>query len=186
MSPRLDLQLDPDVAVVEVALDGRQQFVGRVVDADAHPARDVGPLGAEELGERLLGAAELRIEDRHLDRSLGHRVPVQLPQCRCDVGGLERTGGLQAREQVMNDHVLGPVDVLGGVAGLRQRNALAPPLHRLAPTGRHEVDAHEQDVAGGLAAEARAERGDQRHRDPAQLDVLDRPTVRVHDADPIT
>ena len=75
---RLDLQLDPDVAVVDVALHGGEQLVDRVVDADAHPARDAGGGGAEEVGERAVLRPELGVEDGHLERALGHRMAVQL------------------------------------------------------------------------------------------------------------
>ena len=123
------------------------------------------------------------VEDRHLEGGLGHRMPVQLGEDRRNVGGLDRPGGEQPGQEVMDHHVLRTVDVLRRVAGLRECNALAPALDGAA--GRvGQLDAHEQDVTIGLAPEARAERGDERHRDPAELDMFDGPCV--HGADPIT
>jgi len=60
----LDLELDADVAVVDVSLDGGQQLLDTVVDTDAHTARNAGPLRTEERRERLPGRSELGVEDR--------------------------------------------------------------------------------------------------------------------------
>ena len=38
------------------------------------------PHPAQVLGEGLSGGSQLRVEDRHLDRSLGHRVADHVPQ----------------------------------------------------------------------------------------------------------
>ena len=183
---RLDLQLDPYVAVVDVPLHGGEQLVDRVVDADAHPARDAGGGDAEEVGERAVLRTELGVEDGHLQRPLGHRMAVQLGEARSHVGGVERAAGHQPGEQVVDHHVLRAVDVLGGVARVAERHALAPALGAL-PSRRLQLAAHEEDVALGLAPEARAERRDQRHGDAAQLDSGQRPRRALgHGVDPIT
>ena len=71
---------------------------------------------------------------------------------------------------MVHDHVLCAVDVLGGVGRIGQRHTLAPAVDR-ARRRPFALDVHEQDVAFGLDAEARAERRDERHRDPSQLDA---------------
>ncbi len=145
-------------------------------------------VGPEERGERLAGRPQLRVEDRHLERRLGHRMPVQLAQPRRDVGRVERAAGDQAGQEVMDHHVLGAVDVLRRVARLAQRDALAPALG-LGAVLVAQRDPHQQDVTVGLAAEAGAERRDERHGDATQLDPLDRPRSAggsAHGVDPIT
>ncbi len=143
---------------------------------DADPARDARRRRTEERRERLARGAQLGVEDRHLERPLGHRMAVELGQARRHVGRLERAGGDQAGEEVMDHHVLGPVDVLGGVARLAEGDAFAPALG-LGAVCVAQHDAHEQDVTVGLAAEARPERRHQRHGDAAQFDPFDRPSV---------
>jgi hypothetical protein len=117
-------------------------------------------------GERHLGAPQLRVEHGHLDCRLGHRMALDRRQPRSDVGGGERLG--ETRDHVLAQHELGRGDELGRVRRRTRRHALAPPFARSVAVV--EFDAHEQDVALGLGAEARAERRDDRQRDPAQLD----------------
>ncbi len=133
---RLDLQLDADVAVVDVALHRGEQFVDRVVDADADAARDAGGGGAEEVGERAALRPELGVEHGHLERALGHRMTVQFGEAGSHVGRFERAAGHQPGEQVVDHHVLGAVDVLGGVARLAQCHAFTPALGAPAVGGR--------------------------------------------------
>ena len=79
------------------------------------------------------------------------------------IGGGQIPDAEELRGDEVLDHVLGAVDVLGGVAGLGHRHALAPAL---AGVG---VGSDQQDVAGRLGPEARPERPHQRHRDADQL-----------------
>ena len=147
------------------------------------PLASVASMQGRKVAEHVMGLHT--VEHRHLDRGLGHRVAVQLGERRRHIGGLDRSGGHQPRQQVVDDDVLGAVDVLGRVARLRQCDALAPALDRVGRRSRRigQVDAHEQDVAGGLAAEARPERRHQWHGDAPQFDTVDGPG---HGVDPIT
>ena len=70
----LDLQLDADVAVVEVTLDRCEQGVDRRMDADADTTRDVLASGPDERRERATLGAQLGVEHGHLQRRLGHRM----------------------------------------------------------------------------------------------------------------
>jgi hypothetical protein len=169
-----DLQLDPHVAVVDVALHLGEEFVDRGEDPHADAARDALRGDPEEVGERAGLGAQLGIEDGHLERPLGHRVSVDLGQRRADVGRLEGAVGPEAGEEVVGDDVLGAFHVLGGVARFRQGDALAPSLRPRA-VGAGQLDPHEQDVPPVLLAEAGAERRDQGHLDASELDATDRP-----------
>jgi hypothetical protein len=52
VAPRLDLDLDPHVALVEVAGDGVDEGIRTLLDADGHPARHAIDRRAEVLPER--------------------------------------------------------------------------------------------------------------------------------------
>ena len=163
----LDLQLDADVAVVEVAGDRGQQGVDGRVDADADAARDAVALDAEEVGERAVLGAQLGVEHGHLQRRLGHRVAADRLQDRGDVGRSQGGDVSQARRQHLADHEGRAVDVLRGVGRLVAGDALAPALRRHAVA--LDLGPHEQDPAAGLGSEAGLERGDERQTDLPQL-----------------
>ena len=79
----LDLQLDPHVAVVEVAL-ARRRAARRCVSW----MPTLTPLGMRSPWRRGTSAndwpvgPQLGVEDRHLERRLGHRMPVELGRAR--------------------------------------------------------------------------------------------------------
>ncbi len=164
----LDLELDADVPVVDVALDLAQQPVDGVEDADTDAARDPIAGAAEVRVQAGAVGAELGVEDRHLERRLGHRVPLDRPEQSGDLARRDVAGGDEAGEQVRLDHERRGIDVLRRVGRFRLRHAFAPP-------GRTVVarDADQQDVAVGLGAEAGAERHHERHPDATQLDLAD-------------
>ena len=86
----LDLQLDAQVALVEVAGDLIEQLFDGVGDTDRHASRDAVAHGAEVLGERAPGGAQLGVEHGHLQRRLGHRVALEHGERRADSGGAQR------------------------------------------------------------------------------------------------
>ena len=123
----LDLELDADIPVVDVALHLAQQPVDGVEDADADAAGD--PIaGAAEMGVQAgaLGA-ELGVEHRHLERRLGHRVPLDRSEQSGDLARGDIAGGDEAGEQVRLDHERRGVDVL-------RRSRSVPPVPRIRPT----------------------------------------------------
>ena len=83
------------------------------MDSDRHSAVDLGAHSAEVLAERFATRAQLRIEDRHLDGRLRHLVAVHVAQKPEDVLGFQILASDQSRQQVMRQHVLRAVDVLG-------------------------------------------------------------------------
>jgi hypothetical protein len=145
--PGLDLQLDPAVTLFEVALDGAEKIVHALVDADRHTAVDLGPDATEVLAERDTLSAQLGVEDRHLERSLRHRVAAHTAQRRADVLGGYVAAREQSRQQMPANHILGAVDVLVRVERVAERHALAPAF------GGGADHTHEQDVALALGAE---------------------------------
>ena len=144
---RLDFELDPAVALFEVALDSAQELVHVLVDADRDTAVDLGASAAEVLAEGDSLCAELSVEDRHLERALRHRVPTHaLQRRRNELSGhvVERE---QPRQQVLANHVVGAADVLVRVERLDERDTLAPALR----IGADYTD--EQDFALAHGAE---------------------------------
>src|SRR5262245_32854787 len=63
----LDLELDPPVALLEVALDRSQQLDGSLVNADGDTTVDLVANGAEKRTERDVARVQRRVDDRHLD-----------------------------------------------------------------------------------------------------------------------
>ena len=108
---RLDLQLDPPVALVQVSADGLQKLSERRLDADRDAAIHRAPDGAEKSSERLALGAQLCVEDRHLDRRLRHLMSVDRMQQRRHVRG-NQLSVEQPGNQVVDQDVAGGVDVL--------------------------------------------------------------------------
>ncbi len=157
--PRLDLQLDALVALVEVPVDLDEQLLDRREDADRHAAVDGVADRAEPVGERPALRAELGVEHRHLERRLGHRVALHSGEERLHGVGVEILRGEQPRDEMCAHHVLRAVRVLGGVERLGHRDALAPSV---ADVGD---DPYEERVTFELQTERGAERGHERQRD---------------------
>ena len=100
---RLDLQLDPPVALREVALDLLQEHFGRRRDPDAHTAFDPAAIGPEPGGERCPLRSELRVHEGVQQCGLRHRVPPDLDERRLharhvDVAGPEERGNEELPE----------------------------------------------------------------------------------------
>ncbi len=87
VEPRLDLQLDADVAVVEVAGHLVEQLGRPVGDPDGHAGGHAVGDRAEVLGERHSGGAQLGVEHGHLHRRLGHRMALEHGEQAADVVG---------------------------------------------------------------------------------------------------
>jgi hypothetical protein len=160
----LDLQLDPDVALVEVAADDVEQLRNRVHDPDGDTGWHAVTHRAEERRERLPRRAQLRVEQRHLDGGLRHRVALDRLEDVRDLPRRDVPGGEQPGEQEPAYDVLRGVDVLVGVQRRVHGDALAP-----AVAVRSER-ADQQRLLRRLGPERRPERRDQRQRDAAQLD----------------
>ena len=152
---RLDLQLDPAVAGIDVRPNLFEQGINALGrrDADRDTAVDDVARSAEVGTERLTARPEPGIEEGCRQGVLGHRVAAH------DIEGLtngNRVGPLrqlaQRRHEVPLDNVDRAVGVLGRVSGPRHCHAFAPPMDAI---GAHCLDEHE--IAHALGAEARPE-----------------------------
>ena len=92
-----DLQLDPDVAVGQVVAHHVEQGGDRRLDADRDAGRYRGPDRPEVAGERLPGAAQLRVQHGHLQRGLRHPVPDDRLEQRIDQLGGDVPAGRRRR-----------------------------------------------------------------------------------------
>ena len=88
----LDLQLDAAVALGEMAIDRLQEIADLLVDPHRNAAVDGGARRAEILAERRAAGSQVGVEDRHLDRSLRHRVAADGRKDLRDVLGRRRRG----------------------------------------------------------------------------------------------
>ena len=166
--PRLDLQLDPAIAGLDVLLDLCEQrphpvrdVVGR--DPDRDSAVDLRACRPEVRRKRLALLAELGVEDRSLDRSLGHRVTTHWAHriaCRHRVAGPP-----DAREQMVSDQWQAGVDIFGGVQRRARGHALGPAVDASLGAGSDE-----QDVSVDLQRKRGTERADERQAYAQQLD----------------
>src|SRR5919108_1914874 len=163
---RLDLELDPAIALVEVAADSLQKFGDRRMDADGHAAVDLLSHRPEELAEGPACGTQLGVEHRHLDGGLGHVVPVHgMKQPRH--AGRHQLAAEQPGQQVMDEDVLRALYVLRRVGRLLAGDALAPTVAHVGE------GAQEEDVALRLDAERRLERRHQGELDAPELDGLE-------------
>ena len=162
---RLDLQLDPHVARVEIALDRVEQFADRVHDADRDATRHAVAHGAEFARQRSAGRTQFGVEHAHLERRLGHPMAAELRQRRRDGVRVEVVDRGERRDEETAQHIGRGVDVLRRVQRVGHRDALAPAL------GVAGDDPQQQGIAARLGAEGRAERRDERHRDASQFNA---------------
>ena len=142
------------------------------MDPDAHARRDAIGGGADPLTERAVGGAELGIEHRHLDRSLGHRMTVEVCEPGGDIGRFDRLVEAEGRQKMVDRDVLGSLDVLGRVGGLGDGDALAPAVHAGA-IGAAGGELDEQDVSLAFDTEAGAERADEWEPDAPERQRFD-------------
>ena len=124
--PGLDLQLDAAVALVEVVTDRLQHLRDGSVDADRDAAVNSRADRAQVPAEGFARRAQLCVQQRHLDRRFCHLMTVHGPQHLRHVFRGERRALQQPRHKVVDEHVLSPVDVLGGIGRILTSNALAP------------------------------------------------------------
>ena len=82
----LDLQLDPLVALGQVAVHGVEQLRHRLHDAHGDAAGDPGPGGAQVLSQRQAGRPEFGVQHGGLQRGLGHQVPLEPAERRSHRG----------------------------------------------------------------------------------------------------
>jgi hypothetical protein len=102
-------------------------------------------------------------------------MTMHRPQDIGDVGGVEARDPEKPREQVMNQHVLCAIHVLGRVGGLFGRHAFTPTI--ASAGGRFE----EKDVPLALNPEGSLEWSNERNPDAAQLDSLERELIHQVD-----
>ena len=126
---RLDLQLDAPVALGEVRRPPApsSSSVDRR-DPDRDAARDAILVGAQVLGERSAGRAELGVQEGVDQRGLRHRVAADARQDAIEIVRRDVAGREQRREQEIAEHQPGAVVELLGIAGVGARHALAPTL----------------------------------------------------------
>ncbi len=132
---RLDLELDPEVALGEVAGDGVEQL--RDASDGCRPSTPAGTRSCDrpEVGAQATGRpARSSASSTAISRArLGHRVPFdtgeQRPDpCRGDPA-VALSGGEPGQQMVAQD-VLGAVDVLRGVERARHRRRTRPSPRR--------------------------------------------------------
>ena len=163
----LDLELDAAVPLVHVAGDRLEQLLGGVGDADRDAAVHLGAHRSEVLGQRPPRHPQLQVQPGHLQGGLGHPVAPDRFEHASQLGGGDAVSGQQPGQEVLPDHLLGRLGVLGRVARLAHGDALAPTLAVLS----EEVD--DEDVTVGLDAERGAEGRHQGDGDSEQLHGLD-------------
>ena len=166
---RLDLQLDPRVALVDVAADlvqqRRRSSAGMPTDT---PQSALDAHRAEVRRQGLPGGAQLGVEHGHLQGGLGHRVAAnRLQQAaarprRRDVAAGEpgQRGGRAARAAPRR-------------CTRSCRAALGRATHSPQPSPSAVVQPDQQHVPLVLDPERRAERAYQRQPAPQHLDGLD-------------
>ena len=109
--PRLDLDLDPPVALGQERGDPVEEVRHRILDAAAHAGLDLRLRPAVELRERHPGGLGLEVPERELEPGLGHGVPAEPLRRRGERLGL--------RELPLEDHR--DEEVLQNVPGRRRR-----------------------------------------------------------------
>ena len=160
----LDLELDPDVALVEVAADVVDQLRGCCPRSPPRPPTGTRSTTAPSRSpKRHLSRPQLGVEYCHLERCLRHPVALDRGQDAGDVVGAQVVGGKQRGSEEPPDHVDRRGVVLRGVQRLRTRDALAPAF---AGVGE---GVYQQGFLGVLGSERRTERMLQRQLDGAAV-----------------
>ena len=152
----LDLQLDAQIAIVEILLYHPQQVVDRRLNANRDSRSNTGLRRTHETGKASAFAAKLVVEQRRFEDGFSHEVSADTTH-----RFVERLGSRPSRDfrqEELAQDVLATIDVLARVHRLAHRGALSPTDDSV--TDHLEI----QQFSGGLHAEAGAKR---RH----QLDV---------------
>ncbi len=169
VEPWLDLQLDALVTIGDIAADDIDEFIDGVGNphgnTDGQRRARLGAVGQKAL-QRASFVAQLHVEQRHLQRALGHSVALHGLENRGDILGAQRPMGEQAGREVLGDHCVGGVDELAEVQRCSLDRRFAPTL---PDVGDHAQQLH---LTYRLGAEACAERALQWHLDLADLDQL--------------
>ena len=164
---RLDLQLDPLIALAQVRLNALEQL-GRVVgDTDRDAARHAILVGPQMLSEGTPLGAQLRIEERVDHGGLGHGIAANTSEDTIQVVGGHVPRREERRRQEVADRQPRALVPLFGVAGIEPGHALPPPFCVFGD------DPREHTHLLGLDAEAGAERALERKADQAQLELGD-------------
>ena len=153
---RLNLELDAEVALVQVPGHRVEQGVDRAHDPHRHSGINGVPHRAQVLGHRHAGGPQLRIEDRRFQRRLGHAMSLDREQSGRNSIGVDLIERKETGREMISHNRLSGVDVLRGVQRLAHGHAL-PPALAVRSDGTDQ-----QHIRGRLGAEGRAERGDQR------------------------
>ena len=163
---RLDLQLHAPVAGVDVARNYRNELLGSVHDPNHDADADPFPHRTQVRCQRTARGAELRVENRHLDRCPGHVVSPDRAQQLLQRGRSNPRSLEEQRDEESAQDIGGPAQVLAPVRGRRLGHAFAPALGRVAE------DADEERLTRVLGADGAPEGPYKRHRHPAELHPL--------------
>ncbi len=163
---RVDLQLDPPVALGHPLADRSDQGLHRVGHANRDAGHHLATGRPQAGGQGLVEGLAFGIEHGKLEGRLGHPVPLHPTEQRTHVGRREGApGGQEARQQVASQDIHRPFGVLGAVTRIAHGHALAPTLGALV------VETDQPDIALGDRPEGRAPRLDERQAHPTQLDA---------------
>ena len=170
VAPRLDLHLDPQIAVLQEATDLLDQRLGRGLNADADThndsiAYDV-PTRVDILAEAEAGLLSEQIPDRALQPRFGEVVPAHTFEALGALARVAKRGLKRKRDQIVGK------DMPAGLSGLIRvarsiRGVLAPADDAVAD------GPDKDDVSVTLTAEAGFERRNKRHANLIQVDLLE-------------
>jgi hypothetical protein len=167
VAPGFDLQLDADVPVAQVPVDGGDRLLDGVEQPDRYARRHLGAGAAEVRPQRQAGAAQLGVEHGRLQCALRHRPTAHAGQHGPDLGRRHVLGRQQPRYEVVAQHEVRRRHEFVRVARLDPGDVLAPPLGAVAQ------DADQHHIPSVLDAERGPERRHQRQLEADELDGLD-------------
>src|ERR671923_2736372 len=164
---RLDLQLDPPIALPQVPGHQLEQRLRRRLDPHRDAALDAVPRATEVLGEGTTERTQVRVEERVDERGLRHGISPDEGEHTLDVVGSDISGrDERGRQQVPKDEPRAGVPLLG-VVGFGSRDALAPAFCVVG------LDPSQDALFVARLAEARPERTNEWQPNDAQLDRPD-------------
>ncbi len=168
VAPRLDLDLDAAVALVEVFPGDVDQPLRIGLNPDRHAHRHPFRLAAEQRPKRLARGLPQQVPHRQFQPGPRLRMAlVALDPAPVFADPVDRLPD-DGRQEESLQRVPRRADGLVGVPGEGAGDALAPPLQAVRPEAQHKRLAVVFDAEGCL------ERRQQRHADVAHLDALDR------------
>ena len=163
VAARLDLDLDPHVALVEVPGDGIDEGIRTLLDADGHPARHAIDRRAQVLPERPSLGAEGGVENGEFEPRLHHAVADEGLERRTDIVGAQRAHVEQSRDEPPLRDIPRSSRVLARI----QRRGLCDDLAPAVAVGGAGTD--HDDLAHRFGAERGREGRDERQVQHPQL-----------------